>query len=75
MFYKFPISVAGVVQIMDTWLKDTYIKCKSKKKNNRFKHELLLNFPFNFLRLLEQGEKLEKNGGAGSHTWQLRKKT
>ena len=32
MFYKFPISVAGVVQIMDTWLKDTYIKSKSKKK-------------------------------------------
>ena len=32
MFYKFPIPVAGVVQIMDTGLKDTYIKSKSKKK-------------------------------------------
>ena len=32
MFYKFPISVTGVVQIMDTWLKDTYIKSKSKMK-------------------------------------------
>ena len=30
MFYKFPIPVAGVVQI--TGLKDTYIKSKSKKK-------------------------------------------
>ena len=75
MFYKFPIPVAGVVQIMDTGLKDTYIKSKSKKKNIRFKHESKMNFPFNFLRLLEQGETLEKNGGAGSHTWQLRKKT
>ena len=48
MFYKFPISVVGVVQIMDTWLKDTYIKSKSKKKitgsNTNWKWIFLLIF-------------------------------
>ena len=44
---------------------------KKYEKNNRFKHELKMTCLFNFLRLSEVVEKLGKNSGESSHTWQL----
>ena len=71
MVDKFRISVARVARIEDCWFKDMYIDMQSqhrsfqpqqlKEKNLNIDTSWNVTFLFNFLRLSEEFDTLEKN--------------